>query len=210
MSNPPNPTPTDPAAAIQAGVPEGAQGYTSPTPPAAVEADVNRTPTPKNNYAWIGFFVFIVIASVGVTAFMIWYSLSIQLTPEQLESAWKLWEEKGPKSYNMVYTKQLNDDSKVIIYGVKVRNAKVIEVKQGGEFLEKPADRLDDPRIYHSMDALFRDAKRFQDLDAKPGAKKVYVTAIFDDKNGAMLRYVRRVMGTNERVEIRVELEAVK
>ena len=163
---------------------------------------------PKNNYAWIWFFAFIIIASIGVTAFMIGYNLHLQLTPDKLESAWTQWKEEGPKSYNMVYTKRINNDPKVITYHVKVRNGKVIEVKQDKELLVKTEDRTDDPRIYHSMDNLFRDAERFLVLDAKPEAKRVYAMAIFDDKNGAMRHYVRSVKGGAERVELRIELQA--
>ena len=169
---------------------------------------VSPPATPKNNYAWIWFFAFIIIASIGVTTFMIAYNLYIQLTPDKLESAWTKWKKDGPKSYNMVYTKRINDDSKVITYGVKVRNGKVIEVKQDKVLLEKTKEQTEDPRIYHSMDSLFRDAERFLVLDAKPEAKRVYVMAIFDDQNGAMRYYVRRVMGGTERVELRIELQA--
>ncbi len=192
MSNAPNPPPADPTTAIQAGVNAGS----------------GPAPTPQNNYAWIWFFVFIVVASVGVTGFMIWFNLSIQLKPDQLETAWELWKENGPKNYNMVYTKRINDDRKVFAYGVKVRNGQVVEVKQDKEFLEKTKEH--NPLIYHSMDSLLRDAARFLEMDARPEAKKVYVTAIFDDKNGAMLRYVRRVMGGTERVELHIELKAVE
>src|SRR3954447_17669598 len=98
----------------------------------------NTSPSARpTNYGWVYFFVFIIIASVGVAAFMIWFNLSIQLTPEQLEDAQKLWKAKGPKSYDMTYTKRLNDDSKVDKFEVKVRGGVVEEVKMNGQKLAK-------------------------------------------------------------------------
>ena len=41
------------------------------------------TPPPKkNNYIWLYYFAFLIIASIGVAAFMIWWNLSQQLTPK--------------------------------------------------------------------------------------------------------------------------------
>src|SRR5438874_161516 len=95
------------------------------------------SPTPRNDYAWIYFFVFIIVASVGVTWFMIWFNLSLQLDKDKLDEARSLWQRKGPKNYNMIYQKRINDDSKIMTYGVKVRNGKVEEVKENGKLLEK-------------------------------------------------------------------------
>ena len=160
-------------------------------------------PPPRNN-AWIWFFLFIFVSSIGVTGFMIWFNLSIQLTSDKLEASRKLWQDSGPKSYDMKYTKWINDDPNGITYRVKVRDGKAIEVKQGKELLEQK-DRTDDPRMYHTMDALYRDVERFMDIDTKKGAKRVYVTAVFNEDHGAIRKYIRRVMGERERVEIRVE-----
>jgi hypothetical protein len=165
------------------------------------------TAPPKKNHAWIYFFAFVFIASVGVMLFMIWFNLSIQLTPEQLEAARTLWKEKGPKSYDMVYTKRLNDDVKVGTFQVKVRAREVKEVLMNGKPLVKENDEDSDPRIYHSMDRLFSDIERFMVLDKKPGAPKVYVTAIFDPDTGALRRYIRRVMGTTLRIEMHITLK---
>jgi Family of unknown function (DUF6174) len=171
----------------------------------------NPVPSPPGqNHAWIYFFVFIVVASVGVAGFMIWFNLSIQLTPDQLEEAQRLWKEKGPKSYNMVYTKLLNDDPKVDKFEVEVRGGEVKKVQMNGKPLQREKEDGPDPRIHHSMDRLLRDIERFMELDKKPDAKKVYVTAIFDDKNGALRRYIRRVMGTTQRIEMHITVEAVE
>ena len=178
-------------------------------------APAARTPEsppspPTKNHAWIYFFVFIIVASVGVAGFMIAFNLWIQLKPDQLEEARKLWQEKGPKSYNMVYTKRLNDDAKVDKFEVEVRGNEVKKVLMNGRPLQKEKDEDEDPRIHHSMERLFRDIERFMELDKKPEAKKVYVTAIFDDQNGGLRRYIRRVMGTTLRIEMHITVEAVE
>jgi hypothetical protein len=173
-----------------------------PTPPA---------PPPEKNYLWIYYFVFLVIASVAAAVFMILYNLSIQLKPEELEAAQKLWQEIGPKSYDMVYTEEINSDKRKTIFAVKVRAGKVTEVLMNGKPLEptKEDGEVHDPRPYHSMDAKFREIIRFMDLDQKKDAPKVYVTANFDPKDGHIERYVRNVMGTTQRVELNIKLEAV-
>ena len=170
----------------------------------------NTSTSQRSNYGWVYFFVFIVVASVGVAVFMIWYNLSLQLTPEQLDEAQKLWKAKGPKSYDMTYTKRLNDDSKVDKFEVKVRSGVVTEVKMNGQKLARQSDDDPDPRVFHSMERLLDDIERFMSIDHKDGAPKVYVTAIFEPENGALRRYIRRVMGTTLRIEMHVTLTPVE
>jgi hypothetical protein len=170
------------------------------------------SPAPPPNNAWIYFFAFLVIASVGVTVFMIWFNNSIQLTRGDLDDAHKLWKEKGPKSYNMVYTEQFNDDDHKTIIFVKVRDGKVADVMMNGKPLEptKEDGEVHDPRPYHSMNAKFRDVERFMSIDEKEGAPRVYVVAKFDPETGAILRYIRRVMGTRQRVELNFKFEPLE
>lgn len=155
-------------------------------------------PSRRKSYWWLVFFVFIAVASVSVAIFMIRFNLSLQLKPEQLEAAWTLWKEKGPRDYLMVYTKSLNEDPRSTQFIVRVRGGRVEEVRMDGKPLEP--DRLP----YHSMDRLFADIERFMDLDRK-AERRTYTVASFDPETGALRRYVRRVMGTRERVEILVE-----
>ncbi len=159
-------------------------------------------PPPKKNHAWIYFFAFLIVASVGVCVFMICFNLWIQLTPEQLEEARQVWKENDIKNYNMIYTKNLND--KIDTFVVKVRADQVVEARMNGEPLSK------ETRVYYSMDRLFADIERFMTMDQNPNAPKVYTIGRFDPKTGAVLYYVRRVMGTKDRVEINVTLEAVE
>ena len=160
---------------------------------------------PRNNWGWISFFVFVTVASIGVAVFMILFNLSIQLTPEQLDAARKRWKEKAIKNYDMVYAEKHSPDDKVTTFVVRVRGGEVTEVRMNGKPLVKSAEQVDDPRIFRSMDALFRDMDRFMTIDTKKDAPKVYVTATFEVETGAMRRYVRRVMRSTERVEILVK-----
>ncbi len=173
---------------------------TTPTEPAS------PPPPRRKNHLWIAYFAFLIIASVGVTVFMIKFNLSIQLTQEQLNTAWDLWKEKGPKSYNMIYKTRSGISDRDDVFVVKVRNGVVTEVKLNDAPLKANQEegQLDDPRMYHSMDSIFRYIDRFMSIDQKKDAKKVYVVANFDDKTGYVVRYIRRVMGGTDRVELNV------
>lgn len=170
------------------------------------------TPRPGHPYAWIGYFVFLLVTSIGVTVFMIQFNRNIQLKPEQLEAAHNLWKAKGPKSYNMIYTKKLGASEHGDRFVVKVRNGHVDEVKMNDKALVATVidGQKHDPRIYHSMDNIYRDVMKFMDMDQKPGATKVYVVANVDEKTGALLRYIRRVMGSTDRIELNIALEPVE
>ncbi len=177
-----------------------------PEPPAPAPL-----PPPAKNHLWIYFFAFLVVASVGVAVTMISFNLSIQLKPENLETNRKLWEEKGPKSYNLIYTEQVNEDRKTV-FAVKVRAGKVTEVLMDGKPLEPTMEdgRVHDPRPYRSMEGIFRSIERFMEIDQKKDAPTAYVVAVFDPDDGAVLKYIRSVMKTGQRVELNLKVEAVQ
>jgi hypothetical protein len=173
----------------------------------------NTTPAPptRKNWGWLGYFLFLIVASVGVTIFMIMFNLRIQLKPEELEAAHKLWKENGPKSYDMVYKKKLGVINAEDVFAVKVRNGKVESVRMNDAPLKrnKDQDPDQDPRIYFSMDAIFHDIERFMDLDQRNKDAKVYVVANFDPKTGAVIKYTRYDMRSKDRVEMNIILTAV-
>ena len=163
-------------------------------------------PTAKpKNHGWIYFFVFVFGASVFVALFMIWYNRSIQLTPDQLEAAKKLWQDSNIKNYNMVYKKKLLNDQDWTTFLVRVLDGRVKEVLMNGRPLK--AEGNQDPLPYHSMDAQFRYLERFLDLDQKPNASKVYFVADFDQRTGAIIRYTRYDSSKQERVEMLFNLQ---
>ena len=155
----------------------------------------------KKSYAWAWFLLALAVASVALAAFMVWYNLRLQLKPEHLDAAMARWKAHGPRDYQLTYTVAVNEQSSTDQFVVKVRGGRVQEVLQNG----RP---LDPPQLpYHSMDRLFAYVEKFQDLDRKPGQPKTYTVAVFDDTTGALKYYVRRVMGTRQRVELRATVE---
>jgi Family of unknown function (DUF6174) len=162
----------------------------------------------KKNRLWVWYFVFVVIASVGLAGFMIVFNLRLQLKPEQLAAAQQRWKEQGPADYLMTYTKKLGDSAHVDTFVVKVRARKVVEVRMNGEPLRdsEGVPIVDERLQYHSMDRLLRDIERFLELDAKAG-KKNYNVADLDEKTGALRRYVRSVRDPPEHVVEDVSVE---
>lgn len=159
------------------------------------------TAPPRKNRAWVWFFVFVVTASVGVAGFMIWFNLRQQLKPEQLEAAWERWKQHAPRDYVLSYRKELNQAESVDHFVVTVRGGKVEAV------LMNDAVRLGPEQLaYHSMDRVFRDIERFLEMDAKAG-RKTFTTAIFDAETGAVRRFIRRVPGTKERLQLDLKVE---
>lgn len=163
----------------------------------------------KKNATWIWFFTFLVIASVSVAGFMIWFNLHIQLKPEQLESAMQRWKEHGPRDYRLIITKKINKNEPEH-FEVTVRDHRVIEVRLNGQRLRNEANEPYPPgheRLqWYTMHHLQREIEVLLDRDAKDG-KKNFNVADFDNQNGALRLYRRRVMGTDQRVEETVQLE---
>jgi hypothetical protein len=150
--------------------------------------------------AWIWYFVILVVLTLLSITALVMFNLGQQLKPEQLAQAQALWNDKGPRDYNMVYT--LNG-STTGTYRVQVRQGKVVSVIRDGQSVEK---RL---YVYSSMPALFEFIEDFLKQDAEPGRRRTFTKAVFDPQDGHLKHYVRRVMGTTERQEITVELTPV-
>jgi hypothetical protein len=167
---------------------------------------------PKKNLTWVWYFAFLLVASVGVAGVMIWFNLSIQLTPEQLDAAWKRWKEHGPRNYRLTYTKQItnNDHEATDELVATVQDGRAWEVfLNGARLLDDEGHVItpgDERLQYHTMNALFRDVDRFLELDAKEN-RKTYTVAGFDKETGALVRYIRRVMGTRQRLELDVKVQ---
>ncbi|HYV37609.1 MAG TPA: DUF6174 domain-containing protein [Gemmataceae bacterium] len=154
---------------------------------------------------WIWYFIGIAMIAVfllGILIFFIQNQLAPekQLSIEQLNTARKLWVEKGPKDYQLLYTVQRGTDKGKDLFFVEVRGGKVQSViLNGNERL--PADKLD----YSSMEGLFKDIEMFLKHDAQPTDKKTFCRGYFDREDGHLVEFVRRVEGSTERVGIKVE-----
>jgi hypothetical protein len=158
---------------------------------------------PKRRWLW--YFVGVgVVAAVLLT----WLALYIrneldpsrQLNLEQLRTARNLWKEKGPKDYQMLYKVKRGRDGDTDSYFVEVRDGRVVSVVLNGkQHLE--ADKLE----YHSMVGLFNDIELFLKRDEQPNSPQTFCRGYFAKDDGHLVQFVRRVVGTEERVDIFVE-----
>lgn len=158
--------------------------------------------TPIKNRSWIWYFVVLAILTIIATSTLAIYNIRQQLKPETLDTAIALWNAKGPKDYVLVYTTKKTDLSgdSDDHYVVKVKDGRPYEVLINGL---PPAEERQ--LAYYGMNRLLQYIEQFMEIDAQPGKPKTYLRGDFDGKTGALLRYVRRVMGTRQRLEITVE-----
>ena len=156
--------------------------------------------TSKNN-GWIWYFVGVFVLAIVATGITVRYNFAMQLKPEMLETAQALWIEKGPRDYLLAYkisTVSRETGAHEAHYLVKVKDGRAYEAKVDG--IEQEPDRM----VWYGMPKLFYYIQGFLDKDAEPGKPKVYARAVFDPETGALLRYIRSVMTTGDRVEINV------
>src|SRR5262249_6416131 len=113
-----------------------------------------------------------------------------------------LFGEKGPKSYQMLYTvKRGGDGGGTDTYFVEVRGGKVVSAVMNGHLkLEEPEQRES-----RSMPGILEHIEKFALMDAKPDAPRTFCRATFDSEDGHLIQFQRQVIGGPERVAIRVE-----
>jgi hypothetical protein len=87
---------------------------------------------------------------------------------------------------------------------VQVRDGKVTSVTLDGQPLEAWQYG------YYGMPAMFNDIEMFLEQDSKPGQPRTFKKALFDANDGHIMKFIRRVMGSTERVEISVKLQRVE
>jgi hypothetical protein len=147
--------------------------------------------------AWIWYFAILAGLTVLSITVLVRYNLAQQLTAAQLDQARALWAKKGPTDYDMELTQTGNAPAN---YQVRVRNKKVVRLVQDGRPLEK--------RLYSSYDmpALFGYIGDFLEEDSRPGMPRTYARGFFDEGDGHLVHYVRRVMGTTQRLELSVAM----
>jgi hypothetical protein len=159
---------------------------------------------PRRNRNWIWFFVTLAVLTGVATVTLIVYNLRQQLTLSQLRAARDLWEQKRPSDYRLEYTKK---GSATGTFVVEVRGGKAVSVLMDGRPILQDEKPLDKELIYrYDMTALFNDIEQFLEIDARPGSPRAYNRAYFDPDDGHLLQYVRRIMGTTNRLEITVQL----
>lgn len=154
-------------------------------------------PRPANR-GWIWYFAVVAVLAVVFVIVLARYNLSQQLSADKLAAAKALWDRAKPRDYDLEYTQT---GGAAETRKVKVRGGRVVSVVREGGPLE--------PRLYaySDMDAWFGFLEDYVKGDAEPGKPRVYSVATFDPEDGHIVRYVRRVMGTTERLEVNFKLE---
>ncbi|MBI3407060.1 MAG: hypothetical protein HY040_01725 [Planctomycetes bacterium] len=153
----------------------------------------------KRNSGWIWYFAIVFGLAVLGTVWLGVFNLNLQLTQEQFTAAREKWIARKPADYDLVYTIKNDDESQGPEYSIRVRGGKLVHVLEDG--VELCAGNA----AQRSMEAMFELMQKNLDAGSRPGAEKVYVRARFHEGNGAVLEYVRRVMGTRRRLEISVK-----
>jgi hypothetical protein len=156
---------------------------------------------PKRNRGWIWYFVILIILTITAITVMIVYNMGQQLKPEQLATARALWAEKGPANYDMEFTQV---GSAPGTFQVQVRDGEIVSATMDGRPLERPQYR------YYDMRGLFNSIDGFLEHDSKPGQPRTFTKAVFAADDGHVVKYIRRVMGSQERLEINVKLRPVE
>lgn len=157
-------------------------------------------PIRKKNRSYLVYFALLIVLTVAAISTLTWYNLRQQLKPEQLAAARALWKQKAPPSYILTYNVRFDENEHKDQYFVRVRNGKVVEVTFNGQAL--PEAKFS----YYGMNRLFDYIEKFQECDQEKGKPRVFCVAHFDGYNGALYHYVRRVMGTRQRQEIKVDV----
>lgn len=147
----------------------------------------------KKNSTWIWYFSLLAILSLAASATLVIFNIKQQLTKEKFEQAKRFWQQHGPEDYDMVFTKKFGEATKEE-FVVRVRKKKVVEATRDGQPMEE--------RLYPSMTSLFAWMEGFLDRDAQPNMPRSYARATFDSIDGHLMRYVRSVSETHEKVEI--------
>jgi hypothetical protein len=159
----------------------------------------------QQSYRWIWYFVILAILTVAACTTLVWYNLRQQLKKEDLDAARNRWKQNRPLDYDLTYTKR---GSATGAFFVEVRDGKVIRVTLDGRQITQNDKPLDPSRFYrYDMAALMDDIQTFLEKDAELGRPRTYTVATFDRTDGHLVRYVRRVMGTSERIEINAHLK---
>jgi hypothetical protein len=125
----------------------------------------------------------VAVLAAAAVALEIWYNLSQQLSPDQLERARALWRERGPADYDLEYvlTRQGREGDR---YLARVRDARVTAVEVNGQPLEPALYPLHDlPPLFEEVDAA---------LEGRPGGDAEVDYTAPARGSATMLVHVRR------------------
>jgi len=164
--------------------------------------------TRRRSRRWIWFFALLVL--LGLCAMIIpWaYNLAQQLHPEQLAAARALWNQTKPPDYDLEYAVKEDDNPdadpsagpQTQSISMRIRNGRVESA------LRNNVEISPEEMKNYGVEALFDLIQRNLDLDGQRGQPRTYAHARFDKTDGHPIHYVRRVLGSRQRMEIIVEL----
>jgi hypothetical protein len=185
-----------------------------------------NTPPARKNRTWIVFLLMLAFLAAGGILVPLWYNLSLQLTPDQVAAAKQRWQANGPADYDLEYmTKIDTDEPTEFRVAVRNRRAALVATRQGKvlEISEALRDGLgaaagcpssavaekvlptDELTRRNTIDGFFALIESKLHDDVAVGGKN-YATATFDSKCGYPLRYIHRVRGSSERIELNTHL----
>jgi hypothetical protein len=173
-----------------------------------VDSQSQTRDSTRRSRRWIWFFA--PLAVLGLCAMIIpWiYNVWQQLRPEQLAAARVLWDRRGPKDYDLEYVIKEDDTPgrdpsagpEIESISVRVRQGRIESATRNGKSVA-----LEEEKRY-GVEALFDLIQGYLERDGQPGQSRSYAHARFDKQDGHPVHYVRRVMGSRQRMEIIIEL----
>ena len=156
----------------------------------------------RRSRGWLWFFGILIVLTITSITVQISFNLSQQLTQQKLDAARMRWREAGPRDYDLEYTIEKIGSKET--FQVHVRDGKVVASTRDGQ--------AEEPRLfrYRDMLYLFTLMEDFLEHDTQPGMPRTFATAIFDQADSHVIRYVRSVKSTLERQEIKTRLTRVE
>jgi hypothetical protein len=168
----------------------------------------------SSSWRWVGFFVVLVLlAGAGITLPIV-YNLGQQLKPEQLAAARQLWQQKGPRDYDLTYSVTYDREPRGERHVVQVREGVVVYAGCEGEVTAMapalaavvglPAGGSADG-AGRDVNAIFAHIEGLLD-EQQTAQRRNFIVAVFDPKEGYPRRFIRRIRGTKTREEWDVRL----
>jgi hypothetical protein len=155
---------------------------------------------PKNRN-WIWFFVVMAVLAVIAAAIPLIYNLRQQLTLAELQAARERWQQNGPKSYVMEYSKHGSATGSFVVT-VRAGQVESVIMKTSPEDVGRPIEKRQ--YGYHDILGIMEDIERFLEMDAQPGAPRAFNRAGFDPQTGQLRHYTRSVSATGQSLQILV------
>lgn len=139
--------------------------------------------------------IFVCVVGIGWIVWSVRRNTALKLDLPRLKTARLLWEERGPKSYHLIYSILRTGGTKADRYEVEVVDGKAVAASVNG--LADDADRLHN----YGMEKLYSFIERFLEIDKDASTLQ---RAEFGDEDGRLLWYLRNAPAKKQSVEITV------